>query len=221
MKQLVKYENINNNRFGETQCELAHQCPSCHMSLIPVILSGHLLEYTDEEDNELFLINYCPSCSSVFISYHSYDFEDGNYKFDRSAPKSHVEVSFSDQIKKLSPDFVSIYNESAYAESENLTHICGIGYRKALEFLIKDYSISLHPDKITAIQKMTLSNCINQYIEHDKIKILAQKSAWLGNDQTHYVQKHADRDVSDLKRLIDALVKYIDMELTVIDAESI
>ena len=35
--------------------------------------------------------------------------------------------------------FLTIYNQSLSAEDNNLDQIAGIGYRKALEFLIKDY----------------------------------------------------------------------------------
>jgi hypothetical protein len=40
-----------------------------------------------------------------------------------------------------SGDFLEIYRHAAFAEGDALDQICGPGYRKALEFLIKDYIV--------------------------------------------------------------------------------
>ena len=47
-----------------------------------------------------------------------------------------------------------------------------MGYRKSLEFLIKDYAIAFHPDKETDIVKSQLSPCINEYIDNKRINLL-------------------------------------------------
>ena len=102
-----------------------------------------------------------------------------------------------------------------------MDHIAGIGYRKALEFLVKDYAIKSNPDDEQDISTSPLGSCIKNYIDNEKIRSLAQKSAWIGNDEAHYIRKHEDRDVNDLKKFIKAIVYYISMELTVADADSI
>ena len=96
-----------------------------------------------------------------------------------------------------------------------------MGYRKALEFLIKDYAIHFNQTKEDSIKNQSLAQCINTYIDNLKIKDLAEKSAWLGNDETHYVRKHPDYDINDLKTFIDTCVNYIDMELNLEKARSI
>lgn len=40
----------------------------------------------------------------------------------------------------------------------------------------------------------------------------------IGNDETHCVRKHEDRDISDMKQFISAVLHYIDAELTFEDA---
>lgn len=45
--------------------------------------------------------------------------------------------TFSNIISELSPNFCEIYNQAYIAEQTNLMQICGTGYRKSLEFLIK------------------------------------------------------------------------------------
>ena len=123
------------------------------------------------------------------------------------SPKRHNAYK-NDKIQKISSKFVDIYNEAEHAESEGLMEICGMGYRKALEFLIKDYLISLYPNETESIKTELLSKSINR-ISYDKLKKVATKSAWLGNDQAHYVQKYENRDIDDLKKYIDATVHWI------------
>ena len=75
------------------------------------------------------------------------------------------------------------------AEQLKLDQICGIGYRKALEFLLKDFLIKEHPDKKEEIQKKLLGRCIKEYIENPNLMDVAKRAAWLGNDQAHYFKK--------------------------------
>jgi hypothetical protein len=59
---------------------------------------------------------------------------------------------------------------------------------------------------------MMLANCIATCIDDDKIKQMAKRAAWLGNDETHYVRKWADKDLNDLKNLISLTRHWIEMD---------
>ena len=59
------------------------------------------------------------------------------------------------------------------------------------------------------------------FLSNDERKTLAERSAWIGNDEAHYVRKQEDRDVSDLKNFIKAIVYFIGMILVTEDAASI
>lgn len=58
-------------------------------------------------------------------------------------------------------------------------------------------------------------------IHKNNIKTLAEKSAWIGNDEAHYIRKQEERTVSDLKKFILASTYFISMTLTTEDAASI
>ena len=128
--------------------------------------------------------------------------------------------SYSDAIKQLSPGFVETYTQAESAESQQLFQICGPGYRKALEILVKDYLCHIYPDDTEKIQSEPLGASINR-IESTRIKTLAQRSTWIGNDETHYVRKHEDLGLPEMKRFIKAMLTYIDSELAFEEAESI
>ena len=122
--------------------------------------------------------------------------------------------SFSDIIKEVSPDFEKIYNQAYYAEQFSLDQICGVGYRKALEFLIKDYLMLDKDDSgKEVIKNKFLNNCIREDVSDNRIKEVAKRAVWLGNDETHYARKWAEKDVSNLKSTIDLTVRWIENEI--------
>jgi hypothetical protein len=122
-------------------------------------------------------------------------------------------IEFNVVIKELSQSFYEIYNQAFAAEQMGLDQVCGVGYRKALEFLIKDYLISLNPDKGDKIKNKFLGNCIKDDVTDTNIKIVAERAAWLGNDETHYVRKWDSKDVSHLKGLINLCLHWIEAEV--------
>lgn len=120
---------------------------------------------------------------------------------------------FSDVVNTISPMFCNIYNEAYAAEQMSLMEICGVGYRKALEFLIKDYTIQGKSDEmVDKIKKISLAKCIDDYVEDVKLKAVAKRAVWLGNDETHYVRKWEDKDVQDLKGVIRLTILWIEKE---------
>lgn len=45
------------------------------------------------------------------------------------------------------------------------------------------------------------------------MKDTAQRAAWLGNDEVHYLRKWEEHDLQDLKQLIQLMVTTIQSEL--------
>lgn len=215
----------NDSSTCDFQIQLPRKCPICstaHAS--SPVCSGYL--HRRYGNAKLYSMFFCPSCESAFfVSYRVTD-DYSNYSktcgtIIAQYPNPSTTTPFSEEISILSPKFVEIYHQSEIAESTNLTEICGIGYRKALEFLVKDFAIHEHPEDKEIIEKKLLSQCIKNYIDDDRIKTLAERSAWIGNDEAHYVRKQEDRDVSDLKNFIKAIVYFIGMILVTEDAASI
>ena len=75
--------------------------------------------------------------------------------------------------------------------------------------MIKDYLISIKPEKAEIIKKSALSQCINDYVESTNIKNVAKRAVWLGNDETHYVRLWENKDIEDLKKLISLSCHWI------------
>ncbi|RKS42508.1 uncharacterized protein DUF4145 [Gillisia mitskevichiae] len=185
------------------------KCPFCHKTITPRIYQGFY------KGNNLEIVNRCPdsNCGRIFTSLYKKEVAGSSYNYDSSTVGNFVGTEFSDNISVLSENFVEIYNQASKAESINLNHVSGIGYRKALEFLIKDYLIHKDPENEEKIKKKFLGKCINDDIENPNVKEMAKRATWLGNDETHYVRKWEMKDVKDLKTLITVTLHWIEMEL--------
>lgn len=121
-----------------------------------------------------------------------------------------IKVKLPENIEKVSPIFVEIYSQATVAESETLDQIAGVGYRKAAEFLIKDYVISKNPSDEEHIKSIMLGKVIADYLnDFPKIQALAKSVAWIGNDETHYVRRHDGKDIEDLKKFILSAAQFI------------
>lgn len=192
------------------------ECPSCKYSLKPTVLHHSIIKDNNSVPY-LYIVYLCTHCRDAFVCKFSdikYLNKTGCYSFEKLdliAPKKFEKVEFEECISNLSPSFVKIYNQSLEAEHYNLDEIAGIGYRKALEFLIKDFLISHEGKEESKVKPTALGNCINTMIDNPQLKVVASRATWLGNDQTHYEQKYTDKDIDDLKRLIKLSVNWIEM----------
>jgi len=57
------------------------------------------------------------------------------------------------EIDSVSARFCTIYNQSRAAEDHGLLEIAGVGYRKSLEVLVKDFCVALRPADSATIKK--------------------------------------------------------------------
>lgn len=194
------------------------QCPHCNKGIHPHMLHAY---FDDSIPPNIYSSFICPTCQKLFMVQFSFYKPGSNSYIVEILPHPNTQKTFSKNIAELSPSFVKIYNQAESAENANLDEICGQGYRKSLEFLVKDYAIKFHPNDVENIQKILLSPCIEQYIENSRIKSLAKASAWLGNDETHYTRKHENYNIEHLKSFINAMVSYVDSELTFLESEQL
>ncbi|HEV6967179.1 hypothetical protein [Roseateles sp.] len=156
-------------------------------------------------------------CQELFIgNYKLLDRAEGGrpaYSLQSVAPVKAQSVIFPDTVVTTSPTFAMVFNQSVAAESAGLDQLVGIGLRKALEFLIKDYAILEQPEKTDEIRSTQLAACISSYVSDPNVKECAKRAAWLGNDETHYTRKWEAKDVNDLKLLVKLTVNWIDNAL--------
>lgn len=221
MKKQIKFKDVHRSSGIERDVEFPNVCPICNKGIQAISISSWCIKNKFTNPN-CFILFLCPCCENLFLG--QYFAPENTFvnicKNTGYLPNKECEKKvFSKNIHNVSEKFCEIYNQSYFAQQKNLYEICGMGYRKALEFLIKDYSAHIHPDKRDKIFAMNLSQCINDYIDNPKIKNLAKFSTWLGNDETHCIKKLEVYDIDDMINFIDATVAFIDFDLQSIEAE--
>ena len=178
----VVYSDICDDNYHESVTfDEVEECPICKHSIKPSKLHGEIIR-DGIRASRLALLYYCSHCHNVFIAQYSdkasVKVKDSvaYTKLDFVSPNNFKKTTFEKCINDLSSTFVKIYNQSSQAESEGLNEIAGIGYRKALEFLIKDFLIWQQPDKKETFKTTPLGSCINNFIENPQLKTVASRA---------------------------------------------
>ena len=185
---------------------IPNRCPYCHRLITPGLVTDNYLGHALE------IIFRCPNleCGKAFIGTY-YDLNGQAYRFDHCNIGNLIPVHFSSHIEEFSPTVVEIYNEAHAAEQYGLMQICGVGYRKSLDFLIKDYLIKKNPAEEENVKSKFLGDCIKENIPNPHMKIAAERAVWIGNDETHYVRLWEEKNIQDLKSLIEITTRWIEM----------
>lgn len=192
------------------------KCPHCHHSIkAEVVLSA-----INNAEDIIDIVFSCPryECSRISIAVYTRDTTNLievllGYRLRYLEPMNPIDPIFSEHMAKVSPQYVEIFTQASKAEVFGLGEIAGVGYRKALEFLVKDYCITKNPGKEEEIKSKMLGAVIDNYVDNQNVKQCAKRAAWLGNDETHYVRKWVEKDINDLKGVIKLVVAWIEQEI--------
>lgn len=199
--------NAGNGQFNVNT--IPNVCPICHVTIEPDYLPGST---PGGAFNWLEAYFRCTNkkCRRQFTALYRRAGSLANgipaYNYERSYPNEPEIPAFDEAVKNLSPDFIRVYGQAIAAEAHGLTDVAGPGFRKSLEFLVKDYAIHLKPEASDDIKAAPLASVIEHHLTGDKVPVVSLRAAWLGNDETHYERRWVDKDIQDLKRLIGATV---------------
>lgn len=196
--------------------EHPENCPHCHKHIYPEFKQFFHAEDKSSRDVIIYVVWGCSNkkCERTFVSSYIISekeeimmvefmgFLDG-YPASPAWPKT---------ILNLKSKFINTYNQALKAENQGLDEIAGMGFRKAIEYLVKDYLIGKNAALKGTIENMQLAKVINDHFIDPKesdLKDLLVRATWLGNDLTHYLKYHVNFDINDLKELISLVVDEI------------
>lgn len=194
--------------------DLPNHCPHCGTTMTPNIHFGVSTQSIRDEVGIVAIMVNCTTdqCKRFFSLSYDFTYISGKRSsmLIQEEYRPPIKVELPENIEKVSKTFVEIYSQATIAESEKLDQIAGVGYRKALEFLIKDYAIKNNPDDEEKIKKKMLGSVISEYLDDfRKLQNLAKAATWIGNDETHYERKHTDKDIRDMKAFIRSASQFI------------
>ena len=121
------------------------------------------------------------------------------------------------RLQKYFPSFVEVFEQAAQADHLKLTQVAGPGYRKALEFLVKEWLINegeaerKQGQERETIENTSLANCVKKL--DSNLAAIGRITVLLGNDETHYKKMFQEYDVTMLRALLDSLIVRIDSRL--------
>ena len=174
-------------------------------------------------DNKLFqgperqlfaAIRYrCNSCSKFFLAIYDVNCSNGLVSFGTFHPQ--INVAYEDKLlEAFSPRFIYMYNQALTCEKNGHIELAAIGFRSALEFLVKDYAISeLKKDRKEVSEKL-LAGAIGSYLDSESIKS-ADVVRILGNDYTHYKRDYPQHDFEILKTYMNIFIQQIRAKLLI------
>ena len=200
-----------------TSLEIPDVCPHCKR--LVVLAFGNLtFNRQREEIQAVFFCSY-QECAGIVMGYYSIDMT-GFGRLKNTEPPLLTENEVPDFAKELSPNFVSIYKEASEAQARGLEQIAGPGFRKAGEFLIKDYAKSLitetdeakKQEMEKAIETKFVGKVVDEFIGDIRVQKVARRVFWIGNDETHYLRKWTDKDIGDLLTLIKLTLDWMEIE---------
>ena len=159
------YNDINTDKI---YLQKPTDCPYCGKGIEPIELTSHYVSQIDEVVEILF----CNKCQKVFVAKYNdaSKFEGIPLNYNEVLPKTNDIEQIDKIVQEKFPTFCEIYKQAVRADKLELNLIVGPGYRKALEFLLKDYCISFNEDEKEKIIGMTINQVINHYITSDRIK---------------------------------------------------
>jgi len=191
-------------------------CPICHHKVVPMVMKATMDGLVTRD--RLQVAYLCPNreCGRMFIGIFNTPggHQQGIFFFEQVLPATPIVAQFSKEIRDLSPRFVDVHDDAEAAAAYGLKELEGMGLRKALEFLVKDFAMRGRDEAaIEMIRPMALAQVIENYCDDAKLKMAAKRATWLGNDETHYVKRWEEKDVNDLRTLVRITVSWIEREI--------
>ena len=189
---------------------MPNQCPYCQRN--NHVQPQRVLELPiSVGDTAVLVSTKCNECGKNYIVIFQKSSDGRQLDFLQLVPILSEEADL-ESLFELSPAFEEIHRQTTQAYQMGFGRLAVIGFRTALEILMKDFVIfDLDKDKgADDIGKLNLNNLIQQYFKVFEEKDFARAIQALGNDSTHYINKHPDysaKDVESYYRMFVSIIK--------------
>jgi hypothetical protein len=187
--------------------DVPDECPVCHRHSEVTLIAADAVE--NGQSVQAVIRCGFQGCRAFFICYYG---PKPSPDLVSVRPVKPPENTVPETVAKLSPSFVSIFKEANEAKHLGLKEVAGPGYRKAFEFLIKDYAKALAPGKEKEIEGKFSGAVVEEFVPDLRIQAVAKRCLWLGNDETHYLRRWTEHDIEDLVTLIKLTTNWIEIE---------
>ena len=188
------------------------KCPHCGLGTDAPFSSKNVSPFNG---HHLFTATCtCTACGKNFFFACEYD--SGKHEYD---PIIYPSIAFTpytnDILEEISPRFIDMYNQALQSEFYENMELAAIGYRSALEILVKDYAIKELKQNPKEVISKKLCAAIGTYLNQEELVKTADVVRILGNDYTHYERKYPQHDFALLKGYMNIFLQQIEVQYMV------
>ncbi len=152
----------------------------------------------------------CTSCGQTFFFVSEYL---NGHEYEPIMIPSISFIRYENKIlSKISERFIDMYNQALQSEFVGNYELAAIGYRTALEIIIKDFAINELGIPREAVVKKKLYDAIGEYLNQNELINTSDVVRILGNDHTHFERKYPQHDFELLKGYMDIFLKQIEVQ---------
>lgn len=184
-------------------------CPFCGYGTDATYKSK--IYYSFNDGHILLAVCECTSCHKSFF----FACEDAKGDLAKAAciyPNETVVPYSNDNLSAVSERFIDMYNQALKAEYNGSCELAAIGYRSALEILVKDFAIKELNEPEETASKQSLCDAIAKYLKQEELVRTADVVRILGNDYTHYKRKYPEHDFALLKKYMEIFLSQIEAQ---------
>lgn len=215
--------SMNTEKPIKFDLDIPETCPHCRRRITPALT---YVAANCSDDGHAYTVSAywnCNGCSEVFCC--TYYILGGAYdnphrgRILSTLPPVCDKTFIDPRITAISPRFTELFNQSEEAKARNLTDLAGMGFRKSLEFLLKDSLIALGMEEESKVVGMDLRTAIASFSDNPRLIKAANLARVIGNEYTHYQAKYEGYDLDTLQHLISIALHWLTMEIETIELE--
>jgi len=117
-------------------------CPHCGVTIYPQFSHVSVLPIEKQIVSVIFKCTNTDCLKNILCIYEKQNQQDNKLDLLTYHPNSNSR-QFNSHINELSPSFVNYYNQALFCEANNFIELAIIGYRTAIEFIVKDYAVKV------------------------------------------------------------------------------
>lgn len=155
----------------------------------------------------------CTCCKELYTAIYDIDTGKKSAVFGAFFPSA-VASYRNDRLAKLSPKFIDMYNQALRAEQIGDVELAAIGFRQALECLVKDYAIIELQESKEVVSEKSLHKAIGDYLDSSLVST-ADVVRILGNDYAHYERRYEQHDFAILKSYMEIFIHLVETKLMI------
>lgn len=185
--------------------EIPALCPNCGVGFGPTSVCRN--KFSEEGEYFYFFTHKCNICFKYCLTLQIVS--NDRTRLIAAYPKTQLR-QFDQLLRDLSPEFIDMYQASLSSEQNGYANLAGIGYRSAMELLIKDYALDFELSSKEDISRLNLNRAIDKFFGNDKNAMIpADVVRTFGNNFAHWDKSEKYADLETLKAYLDLVVQFI------------